>query len=203
MYDIVTLRTQNNEPMIKNLLRNGLVASICLAVASTTIKAEERQSAIVVWNGDSELYSFFVSDSPMLKVSNGNAIIKSDGTWEYEANLEKVTNTCYYSIPMSESSKYKLTLEERDYTGLFNHGNATAIDEVISITSHPAFSLRDGILQVAGLGEGEQVTVASTDGKVIVQAKASHAGHTSISLHGQAGTLVVKAGGASFKVLVK
>lgn len=190
--------------MIRNLLRNGLLACICLAVASTTIKADEKQSAIVVWNGDSELYSFFVSDSPVLKVSNGNAIIKSDGTWEYEANLEKVTNTCYYSIPMSESSQYKLTLEERDYTGLFGHGNATAIDEVSSTTTtHPAFSLRDGILQVAGLDEGEQVTVASTDGKVIAQAKASHAGHTSISLHGQAGTLVVKAGGASFKVLVK
>lgn len=180
------------------------MATICLAVASTATKAEERQSAIVVWNGDSELYSFFVSDNPVLKVNNGNAIIKSDGTWEYEANLEKVTNTCYYSIPMSESSKYKLTLEERDYTGLFGHSDATAIDEITNTsTTHPAFSLHDGILQVAGLDKGEQLTVASTDGKVIAQAKASHAGHASVSLHGQAGTLVVKAGNVSFKVMVR
>lgn len=180
------------------------MATICLAVASTATKAEERQSAIVVWNGDSELYSFFVSDNPVLKVNNGNAIIKSDGTWEYEANLEKVTNTCYYSIPMSESSKYKLTLEERDYTGLFGYSDATAIGEITHTSAtRPAFSLRDGILQVAGLDKGELVTVASTDGKRIAQATAKQDGHASISLHGQAGTLVVKAGKASFKVLVK
>ncbi len=186
--------------MAKKLQRCGLVATICLAVASTALKAEERQSAIVVWYGDSELYSFFVSDNPVLKVHDGRAVIQSDGTYEHQ--LE--TYTCYYSILMSESSEYKLTMEERDYTGYFDDGSATSVEEVPDAgTARPAFSLRGGILQVAGLAEGEQVTVASTDGKVIAQAKAGRGGQASVSLRGLAGTIVVKAGNVSFKVIVK
>ena len=178
--------------MAKKLQRCGLVATICLAVASTALKAEERQSAIVVWYGDSELYSFFVSDNPVLKVHDGRAVIQSDGTYEHQ--LE--TYTCLYEL--------ELNMEERDYTGYFDDGSATSVEEVPDAgTARPAFSLRGGILQVAGLAEGEQVTVASTDGKVIAQAKAGRGGQASVSLRGLAGTIVVKAGNVSFKVIVK
>lgn len=190
--------------MAKKILRNGLVATICLVATSTSLNAENRQSAIVVWDGETELYSFFVSDTPVLKVRNGYAVIKSDGTWESEVNLEKVTYECYYRIPMSESSHYKLTLEERDYTGVFGSGNATSIkDAPRAETARPTFSLHDGILQVAGLVEGEQVTVASIDGKVINQSEANSSGQVSVSLHGQVGLIVVKAGNVSFKIMLK
>ena len=86
-------------------------------MAIAPMKAEERKAALVVWNGESELYSFFISDRPVLKVHNGNAII----------NLQPVTYECYYSIPMSESADYKITLEQRDYIGTFGREDETGL----------------------------------------------------------------------------
>lgn len=100
--------------MKPKLLTQGLTFIAMCMMAIVPMKAEERKAALVVWNGESELYSFFISDRPVLKVHNGNAIIQSDGVWEEYVNLQPVTCKCYYSIPMSESADYKITLEQRD-----------------------------------------------------------------------------------------
>ena len=184
--------------MKPKLLTHGLAFIAMCMMAIVPMKAEERKAALVVWNGESELYSFFISDRPVLKVHNGNAIIQSDGTWE-----EYVICKCYYSIPMSESADYKITLEQRDYIGTFGREDETGLQEITSTTLKPSFSFHDGTLQVAGLKTGTTVTTATTDGKITAQASADQSGRASVSLRGQSGTIIVKAGEVSFKVLVR
>ncbi len=176
---------------------------VCAMMALAPAWADSKQPALVVWDGETELYSFYVSDKPVLKVNNGNAIIQSDGEWAEEANLEIVKNKCYYSIPMSESSHYKVTLEQRDHIGIFGHQEPTGVKEADATITRPAFSIKDGILQVAGLEAGKPVTVVTTDGKVIAQTRADRSGHASASLHMMKGTAIIKAGNVSFKVMVK
>ena len=189
--------------MKPKLLTQGLAFIAMCMMAIVPMKAEERKAALVVWNGESELYSFFISDRPVLKVHNGNAIIQSDGTWEEYVNLQPVTYECYYSIPMSESADYKITLEQRDYIGTFGREDETGLQEITSTTLKPSFSFHDGTLQVAGLKAGTTVTTATTDGKITAQASADQSGRASVSLRGQSGTIIVKAGEVSFKVLVR
>lgn len=74
--------------------------------------ADDFQSALVVWQGDQELYSFYVANNPTLKVSNGYAVVQSEGKWETEFYFEVRKYECYFSIPMSESSNYKISLEK-------------------------------------------------------------------------------------------
>lgn len=189
--------------MKTKLLTHGLAFIAMCMMAIAPMKAEETKAALVVWNGDSELYSFFISDRPVLKVHNGNAIIQSDGVWEEYVNLQPVTCKCYYSIPMSESADYKITLEQRDYIGTFGREDETRLQEINSTTLKPSFSFRDGTLQVAGLKAGTTVTTATTDGKITAQTSADQSGRASVSLRGQSGTIIVKAGEVSFKVLVR
>lgn len=189
--------------MKPKLLTQGLAFIAMCMMAIVPMKAEERKAALVVWNGESELYSFFISDKPVLKVHNGNAIIQSDGVWEESVNLETITNKCYYSIPMSESSDYRITLEQRDYIGIFGREDETGLQEINSTTLKPSFSFHDGTLQVAGLKAGTAVTTATTDGKINGQTSADQSGRASVSLRGQSGTIIVKAGEVSFKVLVR
>ena len=77
--------------MKPKLLTQGLAFIAMCMMAIVPMKAEERKAALVVWNGESELYSFFISDRPVLKVHNGNAIIQSDGVWEEYVNLQPVS----------------------------------------------------------------------------------------------------------------
>lgn len=186
--------------MKPKLLTQGLAFIAMCMMAIVPMKAEERKAALVVWNGESELYSFFISDRPVLKVHNGNAIIQSDGVWEEYVNLQPVTCKCYYSIPMSESADYKITLEQRDYIGTFGREDETGLQEITSTT---LISFHDGTLQVAGLKAGTTVTTATTDGKITAQTSADQSGRASVSLRGQSGTIIVKAGEVSFKVLVR
>lgn len=175
----------------------------CAMMALPPSWAGGKQTALVVWNGETELYSFYVSDNPVLKVNNGYAIILSDGEWQEEVNLETVKNKCYYSIPMSESSHYKVTMEQRDYIGTFGHEEPTGVQQPRATIMHPAFSVKDGILQVAGLSEGERVTISTPDGKVTAQTRADRSGQASASLHALKGTAIIKAGNVSFKVMVR
>lgn len=64
--------------------------------------ADDFQSALVVWQGDQELYSFYVANNPTLKVSNGYAVVQSEGKWETESYFQVRQHDCYFSIPMSE-----------------------------------------------------------------------------------------------------
>lgn len=159
--------------------------------------------ALVVWCGETELYSFFVANEPVLKVQDGNAIIQSDGEWEEEVGLHTYKNNCYYSIPMSESSEYRITLEQRDYMGVFGHSTPTSIEETAAVVAHPTFSVKDGVLQVAGLQKDQTVIVAAVDGKVAAQAEADENGRATASLHQIKGIAIVKAGNVSFKVQVR
>ena len=178
--------------MKPKLQTHGLAFIAMCMMAIAPMEAEDMKAALVVWNGESELYSFFISDRPVLKVHNGNAIIQSDGVWEEYVNLQPVTYECYYSIPMSESADYKITLEDE-----------TGLQEITFTTLKPSFSFHDGTLQVAGLKAGTTVTTATTDGKITAQASADQSGRASVSLRGQSGTIIVKAGEVSFKVLVR
>lgn len=189
--------------MRTKLLPHGLAFIAMCMMAIVPMKAEETKSALVVWNGETELYSFFISDRPVLKVYNGNAIIQSDGVWEESVNLQTITYKCYYSIPMSESSDYRITLEQRDYIGIFGREDETGLQEINSTTLKPSFSFHDGTLQVAGLKAGTTVTTVTTDGKINGQTSADQSGRASVSLRGQSGTIIVKAGEVSFKVLVR
>ncbi len=159
--------------------------------------------AVVVWCGETELYSFFVSNQPVLKVQNGNAIVQSDGEWEMEVGQKTYTNSCYYSLPMSESSGYRITLEQRDYMGAFGYATPTGVEDAATVIAHPAFSVKDGMLQVAGLQKGQPVTVAAVDGKVTARTMADENGRATASLHQIKGIAIVKAGNVSFKVLVR
>ena len=48
--------------MKPKLLTQGLAFIAMCMMAIVPMKAEERKAALVVWNGESELYSFFISD---------------------------------------------------------------------------------------------------------------------------------------------
>lgn len=183
--------------MKSRLLKRSLAIAACCMASATAALADGMQPALVVWNGDTELYSFYVSNEPVLKVSNGNAIVQSDGTWGAE------NAPCYYSIPMSETANYKITLEQRDYTGDFGQGVPTSIKETPTAVKRPAFSVKNGLLSVAGLQAGETLLVFAADGRKFAQAKADANGQASVSLRQALGTVVVKAGHVSFKLMVK
>lgn len=178
---------------------------------SNYVMAAEKQLAVVVWQGDEEVYSFYVSDNPVLNVVDGNAVIKSDGRWTYIAQNDMIywdnlTQECYFSIPMSESAGYRLTLEQRSYTGDFylqSEEYVTGVDEVEQRPAHPVFSTRDGRLNVAGLDAEAQVEVYAQDGARLGATKANAHGYASMALPAQKGTVVVKAGSANVKLLLK
>lgn len=168
----------------------------CGMTALFPVLADELKPALVVWDGETELYSFYVSNEPVLKVANGNAIIQSDGVWG-------TYNKCYYSIPMSETSKYKITLEQRDYIGDFGAHVPTSVTEAPTVKNKPAFSMENGILSVSGLKAGEPLMVFTVDGKTVAQGRADANGQASASLQQMPGTVIVKAGQVSFKVMVR
>ena len=87
--------------------------------------------------------------------------------------------------------------------GVFGHRVPTSIEEKLTATARPAFSIQGGVLHVAGLKSGEQVAVYTLDGKTAVQVKADSDGRASASLRQMSGTVIVKAGNVSFKVLIK
>lgn len=186
--------------MKSKLLKRCLaLMAFCMSAVMPAV-ADDFQSALVVWQGDQELYSFYVANNPTLKVSNGYAVVQSEGKWE---DFQVSQHECYFSIPMSESSNYKISLEKRDYMGVFGHRVPTSIEEKLTVTARPAFSIQGGVLHVAGLKSGEQVTVYTLDGKTAVQVKADSDGRASASLRQMSGTVIVKAGNVSFKVLIK
>jgi len=189
--------------MKSKLLKRCLaLMAFCMSAVMPAV-ADDFQSALVVWQGDQELYSFYVANNPTLKVSNGYAVVQSEGKWEDEFLFEVRQHECYFSIPMSESSNYKISLEKRDYMGMFGHRVPTSVEEKLTVTARPAFSIQGGVLHVAGLKGGEQVTVYTIDGKTAVQVKADSDGRASASLRQMSGTVIVKAGNVSFKVLIK
>lgn len=193
------------------MLRIACVAALMVCTLGFSARAAEKQLAVVVWQGDEEVYSFYVSDNPVLNVVDGNAVIKSDGRWEYISSSdllvwEGYTQECYFSIPMSESAGYRLTLEQRSYTGDFylqSEEYVTGVDEVEQKPAHPVFSTRDGRLNVAGLDAEAQVEVYAQDGARLGATKANAHGYASMALPAQKGTVVVKAGSANVKLLLK
>ena len=183
--------------MKTKLLKRSVALMACGMTALFPVFADELKPALVVWDGETELYSFYVSNEPVLKVANGNAVIQSDGVWgTYDSK-------CYYSIPMSETSKYKITLEQRDYMGDFGAQVPTSVTEAPTVKNKPAFSLKNGILSVSGLKAGEPLMVFTVDGKTVAQAKADANGQASTALRQMPGTVIVKAGRVSFKVMVR
>lgn len=189
--------------MMRKLRKRVLAFFACLMAVFISALAEGEHSALVVWNGEKELYSFYVSDNPVLKISNGNALVQSDGEWEQKLYFDTVKNRCYYEIPMSETSNYKITIEKRSYTGPWGSNAETGIGQVSSESVRPAFSLKDGLLRVGGLKEGESLIVSTTDGKLLGSVEVSKKGYASLSLQNARGTIVVKAGEITFKILVK
>lgn len=189
--------------MKSKLLKRCLaLMAFCMSAVMPAV-ADDFQSALVVWQGDQELYSFYVANNPTLKVSNGYAVVQSEGKWEEESYFQVSQHEFYFSIPMSESSNYKISLEKRDYMGMFGHSVPTSVEEKLTVTARPAFSIQGGVLHVAGLKGGEQVAVYTLDGKTAVQVKADSDGRASASLRQLSGTVIVKAGNVSFKVLIK
>lgn len=189
--------------MERKLLKRGLaLMAFCMSAVMPAV-ADDFQSALVVWQGNQELYSFYVANNPTLKINNGYAVVQSDGEWEEENMFEVYAHECYFTIPMSESSNYKISLEKRDYMGVFGHKVPTSVEEKLTVTARPAFSIQGGVLHVAGLKSGEKVAVYTLDGKTAVQVKADSDGRASASLRQLSGTVIVKAGNVSFKVLIK
>lgn len=181
----------------------ALILMMAMAAAGS---ATEKKPALVVWYGEQELYSFFISDSPQLKVEGGNAIITSDGKWTYEQYYNEYEQQCCVSIPFSESSDYRITLEQRSYTGNYYYCDedmVDGIDETATTPGAPQFSMKDGVLRVAGLTAGDDVLISSLDGKQLGTAKADGNGHATLSLPRQAGAAIVKAGSVSFKIIIR
>lgn len=87
--------------------------------------------------------------------------------------------------------------------GVFGHSTPTGVEEAAAVVAHPTFSVKDGVLQVAGLQKGQTVTVAAVDGKVTAQAEADENGRATASLRQIKGIAIVKAGNVSFKVQVR
>ncbi len=181
-------------------------AFILMMAMATAGSATEKKPALVVWYGEQELYSFFISDSPQLKVEDGNAIITSDGKWTYEMYYDEYEQECHVSIPFSESLDYRITLEQRSYTGDYyycDENMADGIDETAPTPGAPQLSMKDGVLRVAGLAAGDNVLISSLDGKQLGATKADSNGHATLSLPRQTGAAVVKAGNVSIKIIIR
>lgn len=91
--------------MERKLLKRCLALMAFGMSAVMPAVADDFQSALVVWQGDQELYSFYVANNPTLKVSNGYAVVQSEGKWETESYFQVSQHECYFSIPMSESHR--------------------------------------------------------------------------------------------------
>ncbi len=196
----------NKFSIIMNKFTLRMFAAILLMVVATVASATEKTPAIVVWDGEQELYSFFISDSPQLKVEGGNAIITSDGKWMREAYYNEYEMECRVSIPFSESSSYRITLEQRSYTGDYfycDEDMVDGIDETLLADGAPQFSMKDGVLRVVGLAADDCVSVSSLDGKPFGSTVANSNGCAALPLPRQTGTAVVKAGNVSFKIIIR
>ncbi len=183
-----------------------MFALILLVITATVVSAADKRPAIVVWGGEQELYSFFISDSPQLTVEGGNAVITSDGKWIYEENYNEYERECRVSIPFSESSSYRITLEQRSYTGDYYYCDedmVDGIDESSPTPGAPQFSMQGGVLRVVGLAEDDCVSVSSLDGKSLGSTVANGNGCAVLPLPHQTGTVVVKAGNVSFKIIIR
>ena len=180
-----------------------LIGLLFTAVLSS--QADENQTALVVWQGDEEIYSLYIVDTPELTVENGNAIIKSDGTWTQESYFETHERECYIALPLSETANYRLTFEKRNYSGMRDDTNTEVGIDAIPAESKPAplFSMHDGQLTVRCAAPGTQVSLTTIDGKLIGTATADTQGHATITIRDIKGTAIVKAGKVSFKIIVR
>lgn len=192
--------------MRKKFFKTRFVAAMLPMAFAFNAVAADRQPALVVWNGERELFSFFVADNPQMTVKNGYAVIESDGEWSYDNYFQTITSKCSYQIPMSESQGYRITMEMRSYTGMYDYCDEDMLDGVENVAEKltaPIFSMKDGVLQVAGLDEGCPVAVYSTDGKTLGKTAADRSGHATLPLQNMNGTAVVTAGSVTFKIVVK
>ena len=184
------------------LLFRAAVAFLLLW-ASAVARAESKP-AIVVWYEESELFSFFVSDNPEMRIEGGYAIIESDGEWSYDWYFTQITQKCSFSIPLSETKPYRLTFEQRDYTGDYYYCDPEMVDGMNHVKpAAPQFSMKDGILRVDGLDGGDVVSVSTTDGKLLGTTLANEAGFASMQLPRYTGIAVVRAGSINFKITIQ
>ena len=191
--------------MIKFYLKTFLTLAVMLSATALRTLADETQTALVVWQGDEEIYSLYIVDTPELTVENGNAIIKSDGTWTQETYFETHERECYITLPLSETANYRLTFEKRNYSGERNDTNTeVGINDIPAKSVHtPGFSMQGGVLTVHGMEAGTQLSVTSVDGRLIGKATSSSDGEASVSIRDLRGTAIVNAGKVSFKIMVR
>ena len=175
-----------------------LVLLMCLPFlgASADGPSDEPRHALVIWYENEEIYRFLLDNEPTLTVEDGNAVIQSDDTYydeEYQQDIR-----LYYSVPISESSKYRLTFEKRSSQGYVHDG----IQDVQGV--HPQFSLKGNQLQVMGQKSGEKLNVYTTDGKLVGSARTAEDGTARVAVPvGKHDALVIKSGKANFKILSK
>lgn len=176
-----------------------------MLLACSLLRAADRQLAVVVWYEEKEVYSFFVSDNPQITVENGYANIKSDGEWTYYAEDGDYIQQCFFSIPMSESTPYHISFEQRSYTGYTYENSEEYITDVETPqqAAKPQFSMKDGVLHAAGLEAEVPVSICTVDGKVLGSTKADKAGNARLQMPQHNGAAVVKAGSITAKILLR
>lgn len=172
--------------------------AVLLLVLSSMTRAQDLQNAVVVWYGSQEQYCIFTESAPVFTVVNGSAVLSADGDFEYKG----YTVSFEYTVPLSESTPYRVTFEKRAYQGFTP--DEVGVRDIKAESLRPQFSIQGGSLRVNALKPGSQVSLFTLDGKKLATAKADQSGRVQAQLPKTQGTVVVRAtDGINFKILVK